>query len=205
MGITERRERQRAELRDLILEAAGRIIADEGYAALTMRKIADAIEYSPATIYLHFESRDQIALELVRDGFAALLEHMAPALAEADPLERLKAIGRCYIDFSRRRPQTYRLIFMEDERFADQVMSRMPDHDDPDADAFNLLAKTVQELIDAGRFRPLDASLIAGLLWAALHGIASLKISCATYPFAGDLDEPTEVMLDVLVRGFAAS
>jgi AcrR family transcriptional regulator len=205
MGITERRERQRAELRELILTAAARIMAEEGFAALTMRKIADAVEYSPATIYLHFESRDQIAMQLVRDGFAALLEHMRPALEERDPLERLKVFGRCYIDFSRLRPQTYRLIFMEDERFAEQVMARIKDDGKADGGAFDLLTATVQELIDAGRFRPLPADLIAGLLAAAMHGIASLKISCPEYPFAGELDVPTEAMLDALVRGFSLS
>ena len=89
MGITERKERQKAEMRDLILEAALRIIRDEGFAALTMRKIAEAIEYSPATIYLHFASRDDIALALVADGFAKLVAHMAPALHEEDLLARV--------------------------------------------------------------------------------------------------------------------
>jgi AcrR family transcriptional regulator len=203
MGIAERRERQRAELRDQILAAASRIMAEEGFSALTMRKIAEAIEYSPATIYLHFESRDQIAMQLVRDGFAALLEHMAPALAQTDPLERLKEFGRRYIDFSLRHPATYRLIFMEDERFAEQVMAPLKVDGRADGGAFELLTATVQALIDAGTFRALPAETIAGLLSAAMHGIASLKISCPTYPFSGEIDGPTEVMLDALVRGFS--
>ena len=171
-----------------------------------MRKIADAIEYSPATIYLHFTNRDEIAMQLVRDGFAALLEHMRPATNEPDPLERLKAFGRRYIDFSREHPETYRLIFMENERFAAQVIGPAFDgkSDERDPDAFELLTETVRTLVANGTFRPMQPELIAGLLAAAVHGIASLHISCPEYPFGGDLDGPTEAMLDALVRGFAA-
>jgi AcrR family transcriptional regulator len=203
MGITERRERQKAELRETILAAASRIMAEEGWSALTMRKIADAIEYSPATIYLHFESRDEIAMQLVRDGFAALLAHMEPATRVADPRERIALLGRCYVDFARARPQTYRLIFMEDERFAEQVMARFKETEDADGGAFAFLTATVNELIHDGTFVALPPDTVAGLLWAALHGIASLKISCVTYPFPGDTKEPANVMIDALVRGFS--
>jgi AcrR family transcriptional regulator len=203
MGITERRERQKAELREAILAAAGRIMAEDGFAGLTMRKIADAIEYSPATIYLHFESRDEIAMQLVRDGFAALLAHMEPATRIADPRERIATLGTCYVDFARTQPQTYRLIFMEDERFAEQVMARVKETEDADGGAFAFLTATVHELIDDGTFAPLPAETIAGLFWSALHGIASLKISCVTFPFPGDTEEPARVMVDALVRGFS--
>jgi AcrR family transcriptional regulator len=205
MGITERRERQRAELRDQILSAAARIVAEEGFAALTMRKIADAIEYSPATIYLHFSSRDEIAMQLVRDGFGRLLQHLAPAIEEPDALERLKSIGRRYLDFSQRYPATYRLIFMEDERFAREVIGPLKEAGGADSGAFDLLVATVGALIDDGTFRPMPAELIAGLLAAAVHGIASLGISCPTYPFGGELAGPLEAMLDVLLRGFSAA
>jgi AcrR family transcriptional regulator len=206
MGIPERRERQKAELRDLILAAAARIIADEGFDALTMRKIAEAIEYSPATLYLHFESRDEIAMQLVRNGFVALVGYLAPAVAVADPLERLRAIGRNYLAFARAEPETYRLMFMENERFASSIMARLKenDADGGDAGSFALLLATVEALVASGTFRALPADLIASLLWAGLHGIASLKISCPTYPFSGDIEQPGEAMIETLVRGFAA-
>ena len=168
-----------------------------------MRKIAESIEYSPATIYLHFESRDEIAMQLVRDGFAALLAHMEPATRVADARERIATLGRCYVDFARAQPQTYRLIFMEDERFAEQVMARVKETEDADGGAFAFLTATVRELIDDGTFVALPADTIAGLMWSALHGIASLKISCATYPFPGDTDGPARTMVDALVRGFS--
>jgi AcrR family transcriptional regulator len=205
MGITERRERQKAELRDLILAAAARIIADEGFDALTMRKIADAIEYSPATLYLHFASRDEIALELVRNGFVKLVEHMTPAAAELDPLKRVRLIGRAYLDFAQSAPETYRLIFMEDERFAAPIMHVLKEsEEDPGEGAFDFLLGTVQELVDCGVYRPLPAHTIASLLWSSLHGIAALKLSCSEYPFEGGLAEPGETLMDILERGLLA-
>jgi AcrR family transcriptional regulator len=63
-GTTERRERERAEQRQRILDAALHIITQEGFTAMTMRKLAERIEYSPAAIYLHFQSREEIARHL---------------------------------------------------------------------------------------------------------------------------------------------
>ncbi|NPT43307.1 TetR family transcriptional regulator [Paraburkholderia sp. 1N] len=117
MGIVERKKRQKQALRERILDAARRIVMREGFAALSMRKIADAIEYSPATLYLHFASRDEIAQALCAEGYAQLLETFVPLVQIADPAERLKALGRAYVAFGVAHPETYRLIFMEDPSY----------------------------------------------------------------------------------------
>src|SRR5579859_8003393 len=117
MGIVERKSRQKQALRERILDAARRIVMREGFAALSMRKIADAIEYSPATLYLHFASRDEIAQALCAEGYAQLLATFVPLAQIADPAERLKALGRAYVAFGVAHPETYRLIFMEDPSY----------------------------------------------------------------------------------------
>jgi AcrR family transcriptional regulator len=117
MGINERKTREKQALRDRILEAAQRIVIREGFAALSMRKIADAIEYSPATLYLYFASRDEIARALCAQGYAQLLASFEPLAQIADPAERLKALARAYVAFGVAHPQTYRLIFMEDPTY----------------------------------------------------------------------------------------
>ncbi len=117
MGIAERKNRQKQALRERILDAARRIVMREGFAALSMRKIADAIEYSPATLYLHFASRDEIAQALCAEGYAQLLATFVPLAQIADPAERLKALGRAYVAFGVAHPETYRLIFMEDPSY----------------------------------------------------------------------------------------
>jgi AcrR family transcriptional regulator len=202
MGSTERRERQKAELREQILAAASRIIADEGFTALTMRKIAEAIEYSPATIYLHFASRDEIALALVHDGFAKLVRHLTPAAAESDPVRRLCAIGHAYLDFAERDPQTYRLIFMEDERFAALAMHALEASEDDTGDiAFGVLLTAVTDVLSLDGYRPLDPHEVASLLWASLHGIAALNLTCGMYPFPNGTAAPGTVLMDMLLRG----
>ena len=77
MGITERREREKEEIRNKILDAARDLFAREGYEAVTMRRIAEAIEYSPTTIYIHFEDKDDLVLALCHEDFARLLGALA--------------------------------------------------------------------------------------------------------------------------------
>lgn len=125
MGIVERKSRQKQALRERILDAARRIVMREGFAALSMRKIADAIEYSPATLYLHFASRDEIAQALCAEGYAQLLETFVPLAQIADPAERLRALGRAYVAFGVAHPETYRLIFMEDPSYTGAALGGM--------------------------------------------------------------------------------
>lgn len=181
MGIAERRERQKAELRDTILAAARRIFLEEGPEALTMRRIADAIEYSPGTIYLYFESREEIALHLVREGFEKLVAAIAPAAAgRANPIDRIRAIGNAYTEFGLADPETYKLIFMEDAKYvyAALLPATGGDNLEPGDRAFNFLASAVAEAVDGGLFRPLDPERGAEALWAGLHGALSLYITC---------------------------
>ena len=123
MGINERKTRQKQALRERILDAARRIVVREGFAALSMRKIADAIEYSPATLYLHFESRDEIARALCTEGYAQLLSSFEPLAQIADPAERLRALARAYVAFGVAHPETYRLIFMENPTYMGAALS----------------------------------------------------------------------------------
>jgi AcrR family transcriptional regulator len=184
MGVAERRERQKAELRDTILAAARRIFIEEGAEALTMRRIADAVEYSPGTIYLYFESREAIAIQLVREGFEKLVAAIAPAAgAVADPVDRIRAIGAAYTEFGIADPETYKLIFMEDAKYVYAAMapSAAPGpcaSDEPGERAFGVLAQAVAEAVARGVFRPVEAERAAEALWAGLHGALSLHITC---------------------------
>jgi AcrR family transcriptional regulator len=202
VGIAERRERQKAELRADILTAAKQILIESGFEGLTMRRIAEAIEYSPATIYLHFESREAIALQLVKDGFDELMHFLAPTLAIADPLEGLRAVGDGYVRFGIERPQTYRLIFMTDRKLSAVIEEFFVNDDDPGARAFEALLTTVTELIDKGIFRRLDPEIAANCCWSALHGIVSLHLTCEA--MLTDVWATTAAMHDALVVGLRA-
>src|SRR5258706_2571047 len=112
MGTQERRERERQELRSQILDAARELFATEGYDAVTMRKIADKIEYSPTAIYQHFADKDALVAELCRHDFRSFAAHFAQAAATEDPVLRLRETGRAYFAFAVEFPQHYRVMFM---------------------------------------------------------------------------------------------
>ncbi|EEA03946.1 transcriptional regulator, TetR family, partial [Burkholderia sp. H160] len=207
MGIAERKNRQKQALRERILDAARRIVVREGFAALSMRKIADAIEYSPATLYLHFESRDDIARALCAEGYAQLLATFVPLTQIADPADRLKAIGRAYVAFGVEHPETYRLIFMEDPSYTGAALGGAagvanaagePD-EDPGTAALHIMIDALDELRAAGRLSASVASMEpavwAEALWASLHGIVALNLTCPVFPSA-PLDALVGVTLD---------
>ncbi|MFM0739757.1 TetR/AcrR family transcriptional regulator [Paraburkholderia xenovorans] len=210
MGIPERKNRQKQALRERILDAARRIVMREGFAALSMRKIADAIEYSPATLYLHFASRDEIAQALCAEGYAQLLETFVPLVEIADPAGRLRALGRAYVAFGVAHPETYRLIFMEDPSYtgaalggaggsagvsADNAAPPKPD-DDPGDASLRIMLAALDELKAAGRLpASTDTAVWAEAFWATLHGIVALNLTCPVFPSVS-LDTVVSMALD---------
>ncbi len=221
MGINERKTREKQALRDRILEAARRIVIREGFAALSMRKIADAIEYSPATLYLYFASRDEIARALCTQGYAQLLASFEPLVQIADPAERLRALARAYVAFGVAHPQTYRLIFMEDPTYLGAALggageagkaaggeANEPDPqpavevinpaagDDSSDTAMRLMVGSLEELKAAGRLHAsADGAVLAQALWATMHGIVALNLTCPVFPTA-PLDTVIDAALD---------
>jgi AcrR family transcriptional regulator len=108
MGVRERRERERKELRQAILDAAREIAAAEGWPAVTIRRVAEKIEYSPPVIYEHFHSKEQIVVEMLREGFREMLAQMRAALAaHSDPIEGMLALGRAYWEFAVAHPEMH--------------------------------------------------------------------------------------------------
>src|SRR5208282_2988908 len=99
MGVKERREREKSETRDKILDAARELFITEGYEGVSMRRVADKIEYSPTAIYVHFADKNELFHELCRQDFARLQQAVVPSDMPKDPLERLRQIGRNYIQF----------------------------------------------------------------------------------------------------------
>ena len=200
VAIVERKEREKAEFREKVLKAARKIVLKEGFDALSMRKIAEAIEYAPGTIYLYFESRDAIAQELCQRGFGELLQALAPSAGIADPRDRLAEIGRLYVQFGIDHPETYRLIFMEDPKFSDTVFNEKDPHS-PGDQALHFLVAAFDQLKAQKRLRVrTDSTKLADALWAAMHGIVSLKLTCDGYP-ATSTDDLVEVMRDALFDG----
>lgn len=174
--------------RERILDAARRIVTRDGFAALSMRKIADAIGYSPAALYLYFENRDEIARALGDEGHAQLLAALESPAQIADPVERLRALAQAYIAFGHAQPQAYRLVFVDLPGAAGQEVEPVVR---VFADALAALG------------HPADTPL-AEALWATLHGIVTLALTRPAFPRA-PLDQLVEAALAASLGAPAAT
>ncbi|MGE3799697.1 MAG: TetR/AcrR family transcriptional regulator [Candidatus Kapaibacterium sp.] len=174
MGTTERRERERKEMRDLILKKAMELFLSEGYENVSMRKIADAIEYSPGTIYLYFSDRDEIIFALHHVAFQKFYKALSVMAGDGDPWERLVKGGRAYIRFALANPGLYELMFIMNSP-AKTIKAK--DKWEEGMNSFGLLSETVRECVDAGKF-PADTDVPTAALyfWGMCHGLVSLAI-----------------------------
>src|SRR3954466_16321049 len=111
MGVKERKERQKLEMKDLILQSAHQLFLNKGFEEVSIRNIAEAIEYSPATIYLYFKDKNEIFYALHGEAFKKFNIHVAPIISIKDPLERLFALGEKYMEFAFSFPKYYDIMF----------------------------------------------------------------------------------------------
>lgn len=202
MGITERREREKEEVRKKILDAARELFAAEGYERVTMRRIAEAIEYSPTTIYLHFEDKDDLVRALCHEDFGRLLEALSLIPPAADPVDAIRQLGRAYVGFAVRNPNHFRFMFMS-------AHHKDEDHGpgDPGWRSFGALLEAVERAVAAGRFRAIDPLTAAQVLWMSVHGVAAALVAMPPEkwphgPAAADL---VEQVVDNGLRGLLAA
>jgi AcrR family transcriptional regulator len=205
MGVRERRAREKSETRDKILDAARELFVTEGYEGVSMRRVAERIEYSPTAIYVHFADKQELFHELCQQDYARLAEVFQSSAMSSDPVERLRQIGSTYSEFGVRYPNHYKFMFMtphppqEPDEQDREIMGK------PEVDAYAFLKWAVQQAIDAGRLREelQDAELISQTLWAAVHGVISLHIAKCTDPWVDwrPLEQRAQLMLDVTLRG----
>ena len=199
MGITERREREKVEIRRKVLDAARDLFAREGYENVTMRGIGEAIEYSPTTIYNHFEDKDDVVKALCEEDFTRLLGALSSSALPNDPIEQIRQLGRAYASFGLEWPNHYRFMFLTPNKNHDL------DAESPGHRSFGLLRSAVERALATGRFRTVDPDLAAQVLWSSLHGVVSLLITLQPQhwptPPAKDL---VDQVIDHGIRGFLA-
>jgi AcrR family transcriptional regulator len=176
MGIKERRDREKQELRQAILTAAREIAATEGWSTVSIRKIADKIEYSPPMIYEYFEDKDALLVALLVEGFRQLTERIrATRTAQTDPRTALIEMGATYWDFAMENPELY------------QVMNGLAGGHIHDVDKANKppeVHDTIEEVLSAfvawGKttdIRDLNYMDAFWTVYGTLHGIVSLYMA----------------------------
>ena len=202
MGPKERREREREETKTRILDAARDLFVAEGYDSVTMRRIADRIEYSPTAIYFHFRDKETLLNELCAADFLTLAHQFQKIARIADPMERLRRAGHAYVQFGIDNPNHYRLMFMTPKP---PLESDQLEHGNPEEDAYAFLKMTVGEAIEQKLLRPelKDVDLVSQTVWAGVHGVISLHIAKCNDSWVDwrSLKRRADAMVDMIVAG----
>ena len=172
MGIAERKVRQKEEVRASILQVAWQIVESEGWQALSIRKIAEAIEYSSPVIYDHFENKEAILLEFTKKGFLLLNEELISARGQfTDPALQLEAMAYAYWHFAFTNKEYYQLMYglgMPSCETAERI---------PELGAFTkIIVNAIKELIAAGNKPETDPFLKLHTFWSMLHGLISINM-----------------------------
>jgi len=201
MGVKERKARQKKYLRQEILDAASELFVRDGFENVSMRRIAEKIEYSPTTIYLYFKDKAELLEEVCHETFARLVPRLSKIMAQpGDPVDRLKGGLLAYIEFGLQYPDHYRATLMipVPEGF-DHKKHHEPNS--PGMQAFGFLITGITECIQAGKFpSSIKVELAAQTLWAGIHGITSLLITHVHFPWVGR-EAVIQSMVDTLVKG----
>ncbi len=207
MGPTHRREKERLALRARILDTARTLFAEKGYEAVTMRMVAEAIEYSPRTLYLHFQDKDDLIRQLCEEDFLAFHRDMGAQLVDTDPVERVFQIGMAYVRFAQSYPHHYRLMFMTDIKKACPDPETCPTQKtDPRTNAYLALVQAMEAALATGRCSPAfqDPHLAAQIFWASLHGVLALEFTHCEDPWIPwrPLESRIEALVSILKGAF---
>jgi AcrR family transcriptional regulator len=214
MGIAERREREKEALRTRIVEAARDILSEEGLDGLSMRALAERIEYSPATIYLYFRDKDDLLREVVSEGFRRLGEYSAAQIEAAGPeataAERHRALGRAYARFALENTAYFRVMFELPSVPRAQCLRDLPPGaaaPHPPEHSWCALVDSVRASMDAGTLRVADAEQGAVVSWGLIHGLTSLYLSghlARSVPDPESLHAQVEQAIKRISRGWGA-
>lgn len=176
MGIAERKSKHKEDLRQSILDAAKKLFLEEGYHATSIRKIANVIEFSPTTIYLYYKDKAEIAHALHLEGFKILGQQFSMLGHIDDPFERLKVMGRIYMQFSLENTDFYELMFVLKEPMEHIRETGSNACWEEGEQAFKLLMANIAACQDIGYFKGMDAGNVAMIAWSTLHGLCTLNL-----------------------------
>jgi AcrR family transcriptional regulator len=174
MGTKERQDRERQAVTASILNAARDLFVAEGYQSVSIRKIAERIEYSPAAIYSYFASKDDIFLALAAEGFHRLDEKVRAAMTTSDPVENVRGCWWAFYEFSQEHPAYFELMFVD--RSVPRITQQWEGFEFLQQMLTNAVS-AIQLAIDAGHFpKTLSPNAAMHMLWASLIGPAVVGI-----------------------------
>jgi AcrR family transcriptional regulator len=201
MGSKERQDRERQAVTASILSAARDLFVAEGYQSVSIRKIAERIEYSPAAIYSYFASKDDIFLTLAEEGFHRLDAKVRGAMKTGDPLENVRGCWWAFYQFSQDEPAYFELMFVD--RSVPRITQEWEGFEFLQGMLGNAV-DAIQKAIDAGAFpKTLSPNVAMHMLWAALIGpaVVGIRHRLAT---GEDYDALARDVLNATIAGLQA-
>jgi len=192
------RERRHLKTKQAILQAAQDIIAEKGIDGLSLREIAQRIDYSPAGLYEYFNSKDDIIVAVCLEEFAQFSAYLNQVPADLSPAERIVQLGQAYLDFARNNPEQFMFIFTmvppRQGSFATLSAENTP---------YTILREAVQTYLEAEQIRlPAGYTIddVTYIFWAKVHGMAMLQqtIFCQN---EGDVGSIHQWAFEVLAKG----
>ncbi len=181
----------KGELRKLILNEATRLFLDVGYSEFSMRKLAQRIGYTATMIYSYFQNKDDLLFEVISNGWEEFAAYMVTP--DGDAVDKLKFTAKRYLDFAFQNPELYKLMFMHRPAFLfdlseEKVKLRQA--------TLREIARQIGQTTIGKDYDAKSLDQAANLLWAQIHGLASLVLAVPLYD-----EKWARTNLDFLIRG----
>lgn len=168
----ERQLRKQEEIRNIILEAARDIITQEGIKGLSIRKITNAIEYSPAIIYHYFKDKNEIIETIVEEGYKRILNSLTTVdRNEKQPEKEIKEVFCNYIKAALDNKDEYMAIMLNDDPIIKQKTTILEKSISKRSRTMGILSEAIKRGIDQGRFAECDEELTAQIMWTSAFGL----------------------------------
>jgi len=197
MGIVERKMRHKEEIRTGILAAAWHMVVTDGWQSLSIRKIADAIEYSIPVIYNHFENKEAILLEFSKEGYQKLAVALNNARnSVSSPVQQLEVMAIAYWDFAFENKEYYQLMFglgIPACEMVNQIAEIK--------EMTSILVSTIREALVQTKNEEADYFLKYHAYWSILHGLVSIQM----IENSGKTDAFKKMILKDAISGFCKS
>ncbi|MCD1258575.1 TetR/AcrR family transcriptional regulator [Paenibacillus athensensis] len=195
-----RRGDEKEQVRRLIVETAGELFVELGYNAFSMRKLAERLQYSPATLYLYFRDKDALLFTIVDEALLIFRNRLTQASEGiSDPWARLERLGETYLAFGLQHPAYYQLMFTWR---IDYLLGSRQEEELPRIHVLQVLVDVVAEAMEQGAMQSGDPGVYSDYLWATMHGIVTLAIQMPMFDEArvGQLAAHTREMIRAALK-----
>ena len=177
MGISERRQLEKALIRKKIIDVASDILVKDGYENLSIRKIASRIEYSPGIIYHYFKDKAEIIAFVVEEGYGNILKIIGESPLDVENPDKAIVSGlKSYIALMLENPQQFRALLMNDIEAIQEKVNMLQEGISKERKSIQGICMLVKLGIEKNIFREMDIELTAQIIWTSTHGLVSRLI-----------------------------